>query len=39
VLKTPIAVPRDRTNQRVTMVVAGTVTPAMPAALSTPKQT
>jgi hypothetical protein len=34
-----MAVPRDRTNQRVTMVVAGTVTHAIPAALSTPKHT
>jgi len=37
VLRTPIAVPRDRTNQRVTIVVDGMSIAAMPAAPRRPK--
>jgi hypothetical protein len=33
-----MAVPRDRTNHRVTIVVEGMSMPAIPAAPSTPKQ-
>src|SRR5688572_27967634 len=37
-LRIPMAVPRERTNQRVTIVVDGMIRPAMPAAPRTPKQ-
>jgi hypothetical protein len=36
-LRTPIAVPRDRTNQRDTIVVDGIIMQAIPAALRIPK--
>jgi hypothetical protein len=36
-LSTPIAVPRDHTNHRVTIVVDGMSIPAIPAAPRTPK--
>jgi hypothetical protein len=36
-LRTPIAAPRDRMNQRVTIVVDGMRMPAVPAAPRTPK--
>jgi hypothetical protein len=32
----PIAVPRERTNQRLTIAAAGIIMPAMPAAPRTP---